>query len=66
MLDVPKRRQLAAGPITNMMLMFEFAGGWRDVKGSVAVTVLQYLLGGGGSFSAGGPGNPELTFIFYA
>ncbi|KAK9844905.1 hypothetical protein WJX74_008454 [Apatococcus lobatus] len=49
-------RQLAAGPITNMMLMFEFNGGWRDVKGSVAVTVLQYLLGGGGSFSAGGPG----------
>ncbi len=28
-------------------------GGWRDVKGSVAMTVLQYLLGGGGSFSAG-------------
>lgn len=31
-------------------------GGWRDVKGSVAMTVLQYLLGGGGSFSAGGSG----------
>ena len=28
----------------------------RDVKGSVAATVLQYLLGGGGSFSTGGPG----------
>ena len=34
----------------------EFAGGWNDMKGSVAVTVLQFLLGGGGSFSAGGPG----------
>ena len=38
------------------MLAFEFGGGWGDVKGSVAVTVLQFLLGGGGSFSAGGPG----------
>ena len=38
------------------MLAFEYSGGWRDVKGSVAMTVLQYLLGGGGAFSAGGPG----------
>ena len=38
------------------MLAFEFSGGWNDMKGSVAVTVLQFLLGGGGSFSAGGPG----------
>ena len=38
------------------MLGFEASGGWRDVKGSVVMTVLQYLMGGGGSFSAGGPG----------
>ncbi len=38
------------------MLAFEFAGGWSDFKGSIAVTVLQFLLGGGGSFSSGGPG----------
>lgn len=49
-------RQFAAGPMTHAVLAFEFAGGWRDVKGSVAMTVLQYLMGGGGSFSAGGPG----------
>eukprot|EP00873_Tetraselmis_striata_P007850 jgi/Tetstr1/428114/TSEL_018169.t1 len=49
-------RQFAAGPQTTVMLGFEFAGGWKDVKGSVAVTVLQYLLGGGASFSSGGPG----------
>lgn len=49
-------RQFAAGEQTHAMLAFEFAGGWNDVKGSVAVTVLQFLLGGGGSFSAGGPG----------
>lgn len=49
-------RQFSAGPLTHAVLAFEYAGGWRDVKGSVAMTVLQYLLGGGGSFSAGGPG----------
>lgn len=49
-------RQFSAGPLTHAILAFEFAGGWRDMKGSTAMTVLQYLLGGGGSFSAGGPG----------
>ncbi len=35
-------------------------GGWHDMKGSIATTVLQFLLGGGGSFSSGGPGtHPE-------
>jgi processing peptidase subunit alpha len=47
-------RQFAASPLTHAILAFEYQGGWRDVKGSVAMTVLQYLLGGGGSFSAGG------------
>ena len=42
--------------MTHAMLAFEYPGGWNDVKGSTAVTVLQFLLGGGGSFSAGGPG----------
>lgn len=49
-------RQFAAGPLTHGVLAFEYAGGWNDMKGSVVTTVLQYLLGGGGSFSAGGPG----------
>ena len=31
-------------------------GGWHDMKTSIATTVLQFLLGGGGSFSSGGPG----------
>lgn len=43
------------------MLGFEVQGGWRDVKSSVVVTTLQYLMGGGGSFSAGGPGIPSLV-----
>lgn len=49
-------RQYSVGPLTHAAVAFEFAGGWKDLKGSVAVTVLQFLLGGGGSFSAGGPG----------
>jgi hypothetical protein len=50
------RRQFSASGLTHVMLGFEFGGGWKDVKGSVAVTALQFLMGGGGSFSAGGPG----------
>lgn len=53
---LPVCRQFVAGPVTHCMLGFEAPGGWRDVKGSVVMTVLQYLMGGGGSFSAGGPG----------
>eukprot|EP00884_Botryococcus_braunii_P023435 jgi/Botrbrau1/9776/Bobra.85_1s0021.1 len=49
-------RQYAASPVTHLLIAFNAAGGWRDVKTSVVLTVLQFLLGGGGSFSAGGPG----------
>ena len=45
------------------MLGFEVEGGWRDVKASVVMTVLQYLMGGGGSFSAGGPGTASTLQI---
>ena len=43
-------------PQPNILLAFEYAGGWRDVQGAVNMTVLTYLLGGGSSFSSGGPG----------
>ncbi|KAJ9520796.1 hypothetical protein QJQ45_013974, partial [Haematococcus lacustris] len=43
-------------PQANLTLAFEYSGGWRDVQGAVAMTVLTYLLGGGNSFSSGGPG----------
>jgi len=49
-------QQNAPGDMTHMILAFEYNGGWKDLKGSVVMTVLQMLLGGGGSFSAGGPG----------
>lgn len=41
---------------THVALAFEVPGGWRQEKESTALTVLQMLMGGGGSFSAGGPG----------
>jgi predicted Zn-dependent peptidase len=43
-------------PQSHLILAFEYSGGWRDVQGSVIMTVLTYLLGGGASFSSGGPG----------
>ena len=49
-------RQYAASGLTHTMLAFEAPGGWRAVEAAVALTVAQFLLGGGGSFSAGGPG----------
>jgi processing peptidase subunit alpha len=52
-------RVAAPGGQTNTMLAFEYQGGWSDFEGSIAVTVLQFLLGGGGSFSSGGPGAPR-------
>mmetsp|Transcript_501 Transcript_501/g.560 ORF Transcript_501/g.560 Transcript_501/m.560 type:complete len:504 (-) Transcript_501:164-1675(-) len=41
---------------TQVLLGFEVAGGWRDVKNSIAMSVMVTLMGGGSSFSAGGPG----------
>ncbi|CAD5188342.1 unnamed protein product [Musa acuminata subsp. malaccensis] len=41
---------------THIALAFEVPGGWHKEKEAMALTVLQMLMGGGGSFSAGGPG----------
>ncbi|GAB4842317.1 hypothetical protein Ancab_012287 [Ancistrocladus abbreviatus] len=41
---------------THVALAFEIPGGLRDERESVLATVLQMLMGGGGSFSIGGPG----------
>ena len=49
-------QQRMPGNMAHMILAFECPGGWQDVKGTVATVVLQHMLGGGGSFSAGGPG----------
>uniref|UniRef100_A0ACD5U1I5 Uncharacterized protein n=1 Tax=Avena sativa TaxID=4498 RepID=A0ACD5U1I5_AVESA len=46
----------ADSPNTHIALAFEVPGGWHQEKTAMIVTVLQMLMGGGGSFSVGGPG----------
>ncbi|KAJ8773463.1 hypothetical protein K2173_004293 [Erythroxylum novogranatense] len=49
-------RRQADSPMTHVALAFEVPGGWNNDKEAITLTVLQMLMGGGGSFSAGGPG----------
>ncbi|CAI0423503.1 unnamed protein product, partial [Linum tenue] len=49
-------RRQADLPVTHVALAFEVPGGWHNEKEAITLTVLQMLMGGGGSFSAGGPG----------
>ncbi|KDP40843.1 hypothetical protein JCGZ_24842 [Jatropha curcas] len=49
-------RRQADSPMTHVALAFEVPGGWHNEKEAIVLTVLQMLMGGGGSFSAGGPG----------
>uniref|UniRef100_A0A0A0LEX1 Complex III subunit II n=1 Tax=Cucumis sativus TaxID=3659 RepID=A0A0A0LEX1_CUCSA len=49
---------------THFALAFELPGGWRKEKDAMALTVLQMLLGGGGSFSAGGPGKGMYSRLY--
>ncbi|KAL2338015.1 hypothetical protein Fmac_012461 [Flemingia macrophylla] len=41
---------------THVAIAFEVPGGWQKERDAIVLTVLQMLMGGGGSFSAGGPG----------
>ena len=50
-------------PMTHIMLAFE-TGGWRNDEDLVPLCVLQTLLGGGSSFSAGGPGKGMYTRLY--
>ena len=61
--DMRKPTACADGA-THLALAFHFSGGWRDVSGATALTVLQLLLGGGGSFSAGGPGKGMYSRLY--
>ncbi|RDX84491.1 Mitochondrial-processing peptidase subunit alpha, partial [Mucuna pruriens] len=40
----------------HVAIAFEVPGGWKKEREAIVLTVLQMLMGGGGSFSAGGPG----------
>eukprot|EP00475_Leptophrys_vorax_P036791 TRINITY_DN6272_c6_g1_i1.p1 TRINITY_DN6272_c6_g1~~TRINITY_DN6272_c6_g1_i1.p1 ORF type:complete len:571 (-),score=17.98 TRINITY_DN6272_c6_g1_i1:156-1733(-) len=57
-------RMAADSPVTHVALGFEFPGGWRNEKDALAAVVLQTLLGGGGSFSAGGPGKGMYSRLY--
>ncbi|CAN0901419.1 Mitochondrial-processing peptidase subunit alpha [Linum grandiflorum] len=51
------RCQAGSGDLmTHFALAFELPGGWHQDKDAMILTVLQMLMGGGGSFSSGGPG----------
>ncbi|KAG6757087.1 hypothetical protein POTOM_037388 [Populus tomentosa] len=49
---------------THFALAFGLKGGWHDVKEAMTLTVLQILMGGGGSFSAGGPGKGMYSRLY--
>ncbi|CAK9148557.1 unnamed protein product [Ilex paraguariensis] len=49
---------------THFALAFEAPGGWLQEKEAMTLTVLQMLMGGGGSFSAGGPGKGMYSRLY--
>ncbi|KAG1335331.1 putative Mitochondrial-processing peptidase subunit alpha [Cocos nucifera] len=51
---------------TNVALAFEVPGGWHKEKEAMTLTVLQMLMGGGGSFSTGGPGKGMHSRLYYS
>lgn len=51
-------------PFVRVVLAAEACDGWSDEKQLVALSVLQTLLGGGDSFSAGGPGKGMYSRLY--
>ncbi|KAM3336348.1 hypothetical protein ACQJBY_030377 [Aegilops geniculata] len=49
-------RHKAESDMTHVALAFEVPGGWLNERDATIMTVIQTLMGGGGSFSSGGPG----------
>ncbi|TYI71438.1 hypothetical protein E1A91_D08G294900v1 [Gossypium mustelinum] len=58
------RCQADSGGQTHFALAFELPGGWHNEKEAIILTVLQILMGGGGSFSAGGPGKGMYSRLY--
>ncbi|KAE8710421.1 putative mitochondrial-processing peptidase subunit alpha-1 [Hibiscus syriacus] len=58
------RCQADLGDQTHFALAFELPGGWHKAKEAIILTVLQILMGGGGSFSAGGPGKGMYSRLY--
>ncbi|XVF88661.1 hypothetical protein PTKIN_Ptkin19aG0068400 [Pterospermum kingtungense] len=59
------RCQADSGDETHFALAFELPGGWHNEKEAMHLSVLQILLGGGGSFSAGGPGKGMYSRLYF-
>lgn len=57
------RRQGELGA-AHVAIAFEVPGGWKKERETIVLTVLQMLMGGGGSFSAGGPGKGMHSRLF--
>ncbi|KAI3967693.1 hypothetical protein MKX01_039603 [Papaver californicum] len=57
-------RYQAETPTTDIAFAFEIPGGWKAEKEAMQLTVLQLLMGGGGSFSAGGPGKGMYSRLY--
>ncbi|KAK8568647.1 hypothetical protein V6N13_106548 [Hibiscus sabdariffa] len=58
------RCQADSGDLTHFALAFELPGGWHNEKEAIILTVLQILMGGGGSFSSGGPGKGMYSRLY--
>eukprot|EP00250_Pteridium_aquilinum_P013134 c21152_g1_i1 orf=65-1579(+) len=54
-------RKLEESPVTHFALAFEVPNGWQNERLANCLTVLKFLLGGGESFSVGGPGKGMYT-----
>ncbi|CAI9779903.1 unnamed protein product [Fraxinus pennsylvanica] len=57
-------RHQADSGTTHFALAFELPGGWVKEKDAIVLTLLQMLMGGGGSFSAGGPGKGMYSRLY--
>ncbi|KAI3900688.1 hypothetical protein MKW98_009298 [Papaver atlanticum] len=53
----------AETPTTDIAMAFKIPGGWQAEQESMQLTVLQFLMGGGGSFSQGGPRERDVLTI---
>lgn len=56
-------RYESAQPFAHLAIAFETEGGWNS-DDLLALTILQSIMGGGGSFSTGGPGKGMYTRLF--
>uniref|UniRef100_A0ACD5TYX8 Uncharacterized protein n=1 Tax=Avena sativa TaxID=4498 RepID=A0ACD5TYX8_AVESA len=57
-------RHKADSEVTHMSMAFEVPGGWREEKTAAVMKVMQTLMGGGASYSSGGPGKGTQSRLY--